>query len=56
MTREQFDATSFRRGMYMLYRGRRYEIAAVDFERGEMEFVNENGNHVWRTCEQFETE
>jgi hypothetical protein len=50
MTKAEFDVMSFKRGMYIIYRGCRYEIAGVDFERREISFVNENGNEVWRSC------
>jgi hypothetical protein len=55
MTGEQFDALSFKKGMHIVYKGRRYGIAAVDFERREISFVNENGNEVRRSCKHIET-
>jgi hypothetical protein len=54
MTKEEFDAVSFKSGMYIIYRGRRYVISGVDFDRREISFVNENGNEVWRSCKQIE--
>jgi hypothetical protein len=55
MTGEQFDGMSFKKGMLIIYKGRRYEIAAVDFDRREISFTNENGNEVWRDCKHIET-
>jgi hypothetical protein len=54
MTKEQFDKLSFKKGMHILYRGRRYELAAVDFERREISFTNENGNEIWSNCKHIE--
>ena len=54
MTLEKFNETTFRKGMQILYKGRPYEVAAVDFDRNEIAFINENGNQVWRHCKHIE--
>jgi hypothetical protein len=54
MTRETFDCILFQKGMHIIYKGRQYEIAAVDFLRREISFVNENGNEVRRSCKHVE--
>lgn len=54
MTRELFNEIYFRKGMRVFYKSSPYEVVAVDFESGEIAFVNENGNRVWRSCKHFQ--
>jgi hypothetical protein len=54
MTTAAFDETKFKKGMRLLYRVRKYEITAVNFDTREVSFFNENGNEVWKSCEKIE--
>jgi hypothetical protein len=40
--------------MKVKYRGRVYEITAVDFNTGEIAFFNERAVRMWRKCEKLE--
>lgn len=55
MTKEQFDATEWRKGMKVIYRGKEYEVLGVDFTSREVclynDFVCLYNDFEWAMCE-----
>ncbi len=51
MTIDEFNNTVFKKDMFVLYKGCLYKLSAVDFDKKEVMFYNDNDNPIWTNCE-----